>query len=134
MILGNAMTGIALALNTLTSNMAQDRSAIEAQLCLGATRWQACGSSTRSAIRSGMMPMINSMAAAGLVYLPGMMTGQTLAGAPPTEAVQYQILIIFLIVGATGLGVLMTVYGGLTYLTDHRHRLRLGRPHPARMS
>ena len=78
--------------------------------------------------------MINSMAAAGLVYLPGMMTGQTLAGAPPTEAVQYQILIIFLIVGATGLGVLMTVYGGLTYLTDHRHRLRLGRLHPARMS
>ena len=132
MILGNSMTGIALGLNTLTSGVARDRVAIEAQLCLGATRWQACGPIARASIRNGMMPMINAMAAAGLVSLPGMMTGQILAGVPPTEAVRYQILIMFLIVGATGLGVLMTVYGGLTYLTDGRHRLRLDRLRPAR--
>lgn len=127
MILGNAMTGIALALNTLTTAMARDRNTIEAQLCLGANRWQACGLTARQAMRSGMIPMINSMAAAGLVSLPGMMTGQILAGVPPAEAVRYQILIMFLIVGATGLGVLMTVYGGLALLTDKRHRLRLDR-------
>lgn len=124
MILGNSMTGIALSLNTLTTSVARDRVAIEAQLCLGASRWQACGPASRSAIRTGMMPMINAMAAAGLVSLPGMMTGQILAGVPPTEAVRYQILIMFLIVGATGLGVLITVFGGLGYLTDSRHRLR----------
>lgn len=127
MVLGNSMTGIALGLNTLTSNMARDRIAIEAQLCLGASRWTACGPMMRAAIRTGMMPMINAMAAAGLVSLPGMMTGQIMAGVPPTEAVRYQILIMFLIVGATGLGVLMTVFGGLAYLTDARHRLRLDR-------
>jgi putative ABC transport system permease protein len=127
MILGNSMTGIALGLNTLTTGMYRDRAAIEAQLCLGATRWQASGPVTRSAMRTGMMPMINAMAAAGVVSLPGMMTGQILAGVPPTEAVRYQILIMFLIVGATGLGVLMTVYGGLIKLTDSRDRLRLDR-------
>jgi putative ABC transport system permease protein len=133
MILGNSMTGIALGLSTLTSGVARDRVAIEAQLCLGANRWQACGQMIRAAIRTGMMPMINAMAAAGLVSLPGMMTGQILAGVPPTEAVRYQILIMFLIVGATGIGVLMTVFGGLAYLTDSRHRLRLDRLQPARM-
>jgi putative ABC transport system permease protein len=134
MILGNSMTGVALALNTLTSGVARERVAIEAQLCLGATRWQASGPVARSSIRNGMMPMINAMAAAGLVSLPGMMTGQILAGVPPTEAVRYQILIMFLIVGATGLGVLMTVYGGLAYLTDSRHRLRLDRLRQARQN
>ena len=127
MILGNAMTGIALALNTLTMSMARERVAIEAQLCLGASRWVACGPVMRASIRTGLMPMINAMAAAGLVSLPGMMTGQILAGVPPADAVRYQILIMFLIVGATGLGVLITVYGGLAVLTDGRHRLRLDR-------
>ncbi|MEQ8734360.1 MAG: iron export ABC transporter permease subunit FetB [Rhodospirillaceae bacterium] len=133
MILGNSMTGIALSLSTLTTGVARDRAAIEAQLCLGATRWVACGPLARSAIRTGLMPMINAMAAAGVVSLPGMMTGQILAGVPPTEAVRYQILIMFLIVGATGLGVLITVFGGLFYLTDARHRLRLDRLRQARL-
>ena len=127
MILGNAMTGIALALNSLTTSMARERVAIEAQLCLGATRWVACGPVMRSSIRTGLMPTINAMAAAGLVSLPGMMTGQILAGVPPTDAVRYQILIMFLIVGANGLGVLITVFGGVSILTDRRHRLRLDR-------
>lgn len=127
MILGNSMTGIALGLNTLTTTLHRERRAVEAQLTLGATRWQACGPAVRAALRTGMMPMINAMAAAGVVSLPGMMTGQILAGVPPTEAVRYQILIMFLIVGATMLGVLITVFGGLAHLTDSRHRLRLDR-------
>lgn len=127
MILGNSMTGIALGLNTLTAGAARDRIAIEAQLCLGATRWRACEPLVRASVRTGMMPMINAMAAAGLVSLPGMMTGQILAGVPPIDAVRYQILIMFLIVGATGIGVLITVIGGVSYLTDARHRLRVDR-------
>jgi putative ABC transport system permease protein len=75
-------------------------------------------------MRKGFMPMINSMAATGVVSLPGMMTGQILAGVAPAEAVKYQILIMFLIAGATGLGVLMAVVAGAWRLTDQRHRLR----------
>ncbi len=127
MILGNAMTGISLGLNTLTSAAVRDRAAIEARLALGATRWEAVRGITRQALRSGFMPIINSMSATGLVFLPGMMTGQILAGVAPVQAVKYQLLIMFLIAGATGLGVLMAVHGGVYRLTDDRHRLRLDR-------
>jgi putative ABC transport system permease protein len=77
------------------------------------------------------MPIINSMAATGVVALPGMMTGQILAGVDPAEAVKYQILIMFLIAGATGTGVLLAVLGTAWRLTDDRHRLRLDRLAPA---
>lgn len=127
MILGNTMTGISLGLDTLTSGAVRDRNAIEAQLALGATRQQALRTSTRQALRTALMPIINSMAATGLVSLPGMMTGQILAGVPPIEAVKYQLLIMFLIAGGTGLGAVAAVVAASYRLTDTRHRLRLDR-------
>ena len=94
---------------------------------LGATRWDAAAPVTREALRSALMPTINSMSATGLVSLPGMMTGQILGGVPPTEAVKYQILVMFLIAGGTALGAVAAVLGGVFRLTDGRHRLRLDR-------
>jgi putative ABC transport system permease protein len=88
---------------------------------------QAIAEIRREAMRSGMMPIINGMAAAGLVSLPGMMTGQILAGASPVEAVKYQILVMFLIAGGTGLGATSAVLAGVLRLTDGRDRLRLDR-------
>lgn len=132
MIMGNTMTGVSLGLDTLTSRAAGERLAIEAQLALGRTREEAFRPLVRDALRSGFMPMINAMAATGLVSLPGMMTGQILGGVDPVEAVKYQLLIMFLIGGATGLGVLMSVLGGAFRLTDERHRLRLERLEPSR--
>jgi len=130
MILGNAMTGISLGLNTLMETVTRERPAIEAQLLLGADRWQAMRPFARKALTSGFMPIINAMAATGIVALPGMMTGQILAGVEPTQAVKYQLLIMFLIGGATGLGVLMAVLGAVWRLTDQRDRLRLDRLGP----
>ena len=127
MILGNCMTGIALGLNTLTTSLILRRAGVEAQLMLGATRWEAAAPVTRDALRSALMPTINSMAATGLVSLPGMMTGQILSGVPPVEAVKYQILVMFLIAGGTGFGSVAAVLGGVYRLTDARHRLRLDR-------
>jgi putative ABC transport system permease protein len=105
---------------------------VEAQLLLGATRWEACRPVLRQALRTGFMPIVNAMAATGVVSLPGMMTGQILAGADPNEAVKYQILVMFLISGATGLAVIGSVYGAVLRLTDDRHRLRLERLQPPR--
>jgi len=127
MILGNTMTGISLGLDVLTNGLVRERSAVEAHLALGGTRHQALLPIIRDALRSGFMPTINGMAAIGLVSLPGMMTGQILAGVEPTDAVKYQLLIMFLIAGGTGLGTLAAVIGGGRLLTDHRHRLRLDR-------
>jgi len=127
MILGNTMTGISLGLDVLINGVVRERSAVESCLALGGTRYQAFLPVMRDALRSGFMPTINSMAATGLVSLPGMMTGQILAGVEPTEAVKYQLLIMFLIAGGTGLGTLAAVMGGARLMTDHRHRLRLDR-------
>ena len=127
MILGNCMTGIALGLNTLTTNLPSRRVSVEAQLMLGASKQTATAPVTREALRSALIPVINSMAATGVVSLPGMMTGQILGGVPPAEAVKYQILVMFLIAGGTGLGAVAAVVGGVYRLTDARHRLRLDR-------
>lgn len=125
MMLGNTMNGIALGLDRLTHTTWQQRAIIEQRLMLGATRIEAIADIRRESMRSGMMPMINAMAAAGLVSLPGMMTGQILAGSPPIEAVKYQILIMFLITAGTGFGVSAALWLASRRLFDERHRLRL---------
>ncbi len=127
MVLGNTMNGISLGLHALSTGLHRERAAVEARLCLGATRWEATRSVVRGALRTGLMPIVNSMAATGLVALPGMMTGQILAGADPDTAVRYQMLVMFLIAGGTALGSVVAVYGGVLRLTDERHRLRLDR-------
>jgi putative ABC transport system permease protein len=78
-------------------------------------------------MRTAMTPLLNTMAVAGIVTLPGMMTGQILAGADPAEAAKYQIMIMFVLSGAAGLGALLAGLGGVLLLTDKRHRLRLDR-------
>ena len=132
MILGNTMNGVSLGLERLISGAVLRQGAIEAQLMLGADRTEAIRPVVGDAMKAGLTPIINSMAAAGLVSLPGMMTGQILAGVEPVEAVKYQILIIFLISGGTGLGTFVAVIGGSKRLMDSRHRLRLDRLTPKR--
>lgn len=129
MMLGNTMTGVALGLDRLTDGVWRQRAIIENRLMLGA-RWQdAVGDIRRDAMRAGLIPIINSMAAAGIVSLPGMMTGQILAGAPPSIAVKYQILIMFTITVGTGFGTLAAVTAASRRLFDERERLRLDRLH-----
>lgn len=132
MVLGNTLTGISLGLDTLHGTLAREQRAVEARLLLGAPRMAALRPVVRSALRSGFTPIINAMAATGVVSLPGMMTGQILSGVDPREAVKYQLLIMFLISGATGLGVLGAVLASALRLTDARHRLRLDRLRPPR--
>jgi putative ABC transport system permease protein len=132
MLLGNTMSGIALGLDRLTAAAYDGRAAIEARLMLGHGWSGAIAPLRREAMRTGLTPIINAMAAAGIISLPGMMTGQILAGAPPLEAVKYQILIMFLIAGGTGFGTLLAVWFAARRLFDERERLRLDRLAAAR--
>jgi len=125
MLLGNTMSGVAISLDRLTQNAWQQREIIEQRLLLGQTRQQAFKQFQRDSIRAGMIPIINAMSTAGLVNLPGMMTGQIIAGSPPEDAVKYQILVMFLIAAGTGFGVIASVYLASRRLFDDRHRLRL---------
>jgi putative ABC transport system permease protein len=127
MVLGNALTGVSLALDTFSTAVKRERGAIEAQLALGASRFEAMRDVLADALRTAMTPIINAMAAAGVVSLPGMMTGQIMAGADPVEAAKYQIMILCVIAGATALGVLIAGCGGVLLLTDARQRLRAER-------
>lgn len=127
MMLGNTMTGVSLALDKLTTTAWQQRNVIEARLILGQDWRTAIGDITRDSVRVGLMPMINAMAAAGLVSLPGMMTGQILSGTEPVEAVKYQILIMFLITAGTGFAAMLATWIGARRLFDDRQRLHLER-------
>ncbi|MEJ2037550.1 MAG: iron export ABC transporter permease subunit FetB [Desulfosarcinaceae bacterium] len=127
MLLGNTMNGIAIGMDRLTATAWDQRERVEGKLMLGRTWSQAIADTRRESIRSGLIPIINSMMAAGLVSLPGMMTGQILGGSPPLDAVKYQILIMFLIAGGTGLGTIAAVWLGSRRLFDERERLRLDR-------
>ncbi len=127
MMLGNTMNGIAIGLDRLTATAWDQRTIIEGRLILGSTWRHAIEDIRRESVRSGLIPIINAMAAAGLVSLPGMMTGQILGGNPPMEAVKYQILIMFLIAGGTGLGTMAALWMGSRRLFDERQRLRLDR-------
>lgn len=122
MILGNTLNGISLGLNQLGEQLVTHRARVELLLTLGATRWEAARHAVRSAVRTGMTPIINAMMVVGLVSLPGMMTGQLLAGASPVEAVKYQIMIMFLIAAGTALGTICVVLLSYTRLFNSRHQ------------
>jgi putative ABC transport system permease protein len=81
----------------------------------------------REALRSGMTPTISGMATAGVVSLPGMMTGHILSSVASIEALKYQILVIFLIAAGTRFGTAFRGYVGSRRLFDERERLRLDR-------
>ena len=127
MLLGNTMSGIAIALDNLTRNTWEQRQRIEARLMLGHEWSQAISNIRRDALRSGLIPIINAMTTAGIVSLPGMMTGQILGGSPPMEAAKYQLMILFMIAAGSGLGSLTAIWAGSRRLFDERQRLRLDR-------
>jgi putative ABC transport system permease protein len=109
MILGNSLTGISLCLDRFLDHLETRSDEVELRIAYGATRREALSAPLKDAVRSGMIPIINSMAAAGIVSLPGMMTGQILAGSPPMQAVAYQIVVMFMIAAAVALGAMLVV-------------------------
>jgi putative ABC transport system permease protein len=134
MILGNTLNGVSLGLDRLVGELTGLRYQVEAHLALGATRWEAARPPVQQAIKTGLIPTINAMMVVGIVSLPGMMTGQILAGASPVEAVKYQIVIMFLIAAATALGTVSVVLLSYRRLFNGRHQFQgelIAGRHPA---
>lgn len=130
MIIGNSMNGASLAAERLASGMGERREELETALCLGATSRQACEPVVRQAFRAALMPTINTMAAMGIVSLPGMMTGQILSGTAPIIAVRYQIAIMCAITGAVGITSFLILLQGYRGYFTPAHQLRRD-PSPA---
>lgn len=109
MIVGNAMTAAALAAERLSSEMELRRGEVEAYLALGASPARAAAEPVRRALTAALIPSVNGLMVVGLVQLPGMMTGQILAGQSPLLAVRYQIVVVFMLAGATAMTAAMVV-------------------------
>ena len=124
MVLGNTLNGISIGLNTLTESLVTRRDQVESLLALGATRWEAARAPVQHAVRTGMIPIINSMMIVGIVSLPGMMTGQIISGMAPIQAVKYQIVIMFLIASVTSLGTVGVVLLSFLRLFTTQHQFR----------
>ena len=109
MVIGNSMNAIAIAIERLISELKDKHLEVEMRLSLGADYQEASRVAVKNAMWAGMVPSINSMMAVGVVFIPGMMTGQILAGADPLLAIRYQIVVMVMLVGATAVGSLLVV-------------------------
>ena len=63
-----------------------------------------------AAFQTALIPLINSLLAVGLVSLPGMMTGQILSGVSPLLASRYQIVVMCMIFGSSGISAACYLY------------------------
>lgn len=119
MIVGNSMTGVALGASRLIQGMDDQRPTIEAALMLGATPRISSRRVVQQAFDAAILPTVNTMVGVGIVSLPGMMTGQILAGQDPNVAIRYQIAIMVSIMAAVALSVVILVeWGHRTFFTS----------------
>lgn len=123
MLINNALTGLAPALNMMLDHLKTKKEHIEVLLSFGATPMEAAWPGFTATFRQALIPTINGMNVVGLVSIPGMMTGQVLGGSSPTKAAKYQIIIFFMISGMTGLAVFSLCMLTIRSLFDTRGRL-----------
>jgi putative ABC transport system permease protein len=107
MLLGNSMNGASLAGERFQEDLKGRRAEVEARLALGLSGSESVHPFLARSLRAAMIPTLNSFAVAGIVQLPGMMTGQILSGVAPLIAVEYQILIFFLLMTSTAVSTLL---------------------------
>jgi putative ABC transport system permease protein len=124
MVIGNAMTASAVALNRLGDDVHAHAREIEATLALGATSSQAVAPIVRRSLRSGMITLVDSTKTTGLIFFPGTMVGMLLAGADPTDAVRLQLILLYLLIGATTVAALLSVTLARRNFFTPAHQLR----------
>jgi len=112
MFIGNSMTGVSLGVKTLSESITIQKDIVEAALMLGARPKDAVRMFSDRAFDSAILPTLNSMIGMGIVFLPGMMTGQILSGASPITAIKYQIAIMLGILGGVTISVSVFLYLG----------------------
>ena len=97
MIIGNAMTGVNIAIKTFMDDISKEKNKISTLLNLGVEPKNILKPFANNALETALIPTMNSMLGMGIIFLPGMMTGQMLSGTLPTTAIMYQIAIMIAI-------------------------------------
>lgn len=126
MVIGNSMTTATLVITRLSNDFYDQRELVESKLALGATSRQASLTQFQRTIRSALTPIIDTTKTVGLIKLPGAMTGMILAGASPLEAVQLQIIVMYMLVGAATFTGLIAAWLTYRQFFTPAHQLVLG--------
>jgi putative ABC transport system permease protein len=124
MVIGNAMTAAAVALNRLGEDVGDNAAEIEASLALGATSTQAMAPLVRRSLRSGMIPLVDSTKTTGLIFFPGTMVGMLLAGADPIDAVRLQLILLYALLGSVAIAALVATTLARRNFFTSAHQLR----------
>ncbi len=124
MVIGNAMTASAVALNRLGDEMSEARPRIEATLALGATSREAAAPIVRRSLRSGMIALVDSTKTTGLIFFPGTMVGMLLAGADPVDAVRLQLILLYTLLGSVAIAALVATTLAYRNFFTPAHQLR----------
>ncbi|MFK7873458.1 MAG: ABC transporter permease [Oligoflexales bacterium] len=122
-LLGSSLTGMSLTLERLTSLLSERKHIIEAEIALGADRWEAFRPIFATSLLTGLTPIMNTMTVVGVVSLPGIMTGQILAGIDPFKAAIMQLSLMILNAGTTSLSCLLLSWMTLNRFFSKQHQL-----------
>jgi putative ABC transport system permease protein len=129
MTIGNSMTATVVVARRVLDELRDKRDEVEARLALGIAATDAARPYLRSAVRTALIPQVESTKAVGLVFLPGAMTGLILAGVDPLDAVLVQVVVMYLVLGSAATATTVVAIGVVRRLFTPDHRLlALSRP------
>ena len=124
MVVSGAMQASSLTLTSLRRAAVEQRPAVEAALSLGLSARDAFAAHLRAAVRTAMVPTVDSTKVVGLISLPGTMTGLIIAGVEPLQAIRYQIIVMYMLLAAWAVSALVTARAAEAALFDEAQRLR----------
>jgi putative ABC transport system permease protein len=129
MVIGNSMAATVLVGRRIVDDLASRHDEVEARLALGMPSQRAAAPYLRDAVRTALIPQIETTKAVGIVFLPGAMVGLILAGVEPLGAVKVQVAVMYLILGSVATSTTVVAIGLSRRLFTSDHRLvHLSRP------
>ena len=125
MVAGNSMTAVGLVYRSLNQQFRDQQGQVFERLALGGSPKLAASSIVHEAIRTGMQPTIDTVRTYGLVSLPGMMSGLIMAGVDTIHAIKYQIMVVFMLLSATGISSVFASFMAYRKFFNERWQLQL---------
>lgn len=110
MLIGSGMNTLGLSFRNLENQYRSNSQEVQEKLALGANIKQASKSIINESVVGSLQPTLDTTKTVGLVTLPGMMTGLIIAGVPPFQAILYQIMVYFMLVGSSTITCVIGVY------------------------
>ena len=124
LMIGNTMTSTVLLSRRVVQEFSDKRLEIEARLALGHPSQQAAAPYLRDALRTALIPQIETTKAVGIIFLPGAMVGLLLAGVSPAQAVAVQLVVMYLVLGSVAVTTSVVALGLRRALFTPAHQLR----------